>query len=289
MKLTLLTLLFLLSLQLPGRENNIFKYWDTTRINQKLKLYNESTNKSTLQPLLDSIIVSSTLLNYEEGLAKAYYHKGRRYSSISKTDSAIIYFHQAKNLFDKKMNVSESGKGSILDYSIETRRQIAFLYLWRKRNAKDSALYYLNQALSLNIDNYFSPLNSTTFSFYCQYYTKISQMDSAIAFAKRAITADPENLIAYDELGKSYGRSGNSAKALESFLEGYNRAKRANNEHMIAHLASNIGFFYSNHGEYEKAIPYREIALEYNLKYYPKSSNYVSSLDALGTIYLGVC
>ena len=127
------------------REKTLFT--DTVTINHQLRTYNESINKSAFQALLDTIILSSTLLDYEAGLSIAYYHKGSRYSSVSKIDSALLYYHQAKRLFDNK-NEGGTGRGSMFDYSLEVRRQLAYLYLWHIRDGNDSARFYLSEAPS---------------------------------------------------------------------------------------------------------------------------------------------
>ncbi len=254
---------------------------DTVWVNDQLDGFRRSTKDSSWLPTLIQVREVSEAILYPQGLARSHFALGQYFSSHSRGDSAIKHFKVAKTLFDE---LSQAQDRIIHDYSLETRRKLAYQYLWLKPEGNDSALLYMQEALNMN-EQFSSSQNSRTYSLFAHYFNKVHLGDSALKYAKMAIEVDPENLAGYDVLGQTYGRRGVPAKALETFLKGYELAKETKDDYMTNLLASNIGIFYTNHGEYEKALSYKLISLDYYKTHLPKSPNYANSLSVMYTLY----
>ena len=96
----------------------------------------------------------------------------------------------------------------------------------------------------------------------------LSKPDSAMLLAQQALDLARKNMLIDQEIfglntmAYIFSNTGNPERSLQSLLEALSIAEKDKNPRLIGLTTSNIGKFYSDNGEPEKAIPYSRKAFE---------------------------
>ncbi|MCC1485401.1 tetratricopeptide repeat protein [Winogradskyella immobilis] len=198
----------------------------------------------------DEEIRVSKLLNYEVGIANGLYNYGVYYNNIGQLDSAIVYYKQAYELFEKKQNyggMSKSNHGIAIIEQYRGNHDIALELTY-----KDIDLYRNKLPDSVRL--------GAAYDFISMIYDAKGNYKLAIINSLKAIsilekTDTPIRLAdAFSHLGSNEFSLGNFEKSLEYKKKVLNIYKENDDNFYTTEAHNDIGIIYYHLKDYDKSI-----------------------------------
>jgi len=200
----------------------------------------------------DEEIRVSKLLNYERGIASGLYSYGVYYNTIDQSDSAIIYYKQAYDLFKKEKNYRGMSKSN---YGIATIEQY--------RGNQDKALEIANKQIELYKNQLPDSVRlGTTYDFISMIYNTKGNYKLAIVNSLKAVRIlekknKPIRLAdALSHLANSEFSLENFEKCLELKNKALNIYKENNDNYYTTETFNGIGITYYYLKKYDQSIKY---------------------------------
>lgn len=228
----------------------------------------------------DEELKISKLINYDAGIANALYNYGVYYNAIDQSDSAIVYYKKAYDLFEKKQNYRGMGTSN---------KGIAIIEQYRGNN--DKAL----EIAIKDIDLYKNQLPDSirlgiAYDFISIIYTAKGNYKLAIANSLKAVrileqTDKPIRLAdAISHLANSEFSLKNFEKSLKHKKKALNIYKENNDNYYTTETLNGIGIIHYYLKDYDKSITYLKqgLALANKLKLIDIKR---TLLDNLGKVY----
>lgn len=230
----------------------------------------------------DSLYKLSKTNNYQKGIAKSYFFKGKYFSAKGKNIEALENFNQAVKLSKQTNDLLDIGDAY---YSLGD----TYLNLKKRREA----IAALKQSAIVRMQSDDSTGLGSSFNFMGYIYWIISDYDSAVYYFEKAL--DIRNKLpnlthratTYNNLGTVYYNWSLYDKALDHYLHSLEYMKEQKNNSGIARCLSNIGLVYKETAQNEKAVEYYRESLPY-----ANASNQVQTIgyayNCLGTAFSDV-
>lgn len=198
------------------------------------------------------------------GLGQAYY-------DLDETDTAIEYFKQALDIFDK--TTEKNGRDDIL---LELGRA------YSKLKANEKALGYYNQAVKIAKDKNGEGLILAAIGY--EYFTQ-NNFDAALKYYSDALEVLTNNksgqTIVNNNYGVLYAGLDDRAQALKYYEAALALTRETKDKNTEALTHNNLGLLYNKFGENEDALKQYELALDISRK------NDNRSLESLTLINIG--
>ena len=230
----------------------------------------------------DSLYKLSKINNYQRGIAKSYFFKGKYFSAKGKNIEALDNFNQAVKLSKQTNELIDIG---------DAYYNLGDTYLNLKKRSE--AIAALKQSAIVRMQSNDSTGLGSSFNFMGYIYWIISDYDSAVYYFDKALVIRNKlpNLAnratTYNNLGTVYYNWSLYDKALDHYLHSLEYMKEQKNNSGIARCLSNIGLVYKETAQNEKAIEYYRESLPY-----ANASNQVQTIgyayNCLGTAFSDV-
>ena len=232
--------------------------------------------------LTDSLYKLSNLSNYQKGIAKSYFFKGKFFSANGKNIEALDNFNLAVKLSKQTNDLIDIG---------DAYYNLGDTYLNLKKRSE--AIAALKQSALIRTSSNDSTGLGSSFNFIGYIYWIISDYDSAVYFFDKALAIRNKlpNLAnratTYNNLGTVYYNWSLYDKALDHYLRSLIIQKELVNNSGIARCLCNIGLVYTETAQSEKAIEYYRESLPYaNASKQVQTIGY--AYNCLGTAFSGL-
>lgn len=232
--------------------------------------------------LTDSLYNLSKTNNYQKGVAKSYFFKGKFFSANGKNIDALENFRESVKLSSQTNDLIGIG---------DAYYNLGDAYLNLKNRSE--AIKALKQSAIVRIKSKDSTGLGLSFNFIGYIYWIISNYDSSVYYFEKslAIRNKLPNLAhratTYNNLGTVYYNWSLYDKALDHYLRALEYMKEQKNNSGIARCLSNIGLVYKETAQNEKAIEYYRESLPF-----AKASNQAATIgyayNCLGTAFSDV-
>jgi len=178
----------------------------------------------------------------------------------------------------KTSNTQETDQNIVVDNLISISRQFS-------HNNTDSALFYLNKALTLARQISYDKGEAKAYFMQSYYYDVLGNNAKAISTLENATRifteiGDSSYLSGcYNNLGAFYSYGKNQQKSLEYFIKAIQMGEAIKDSFSLAEAYSNVAEFYDNSKEYTSALKYYKKGLEVDLHYNKSENIAISHLD----------
>ncbi len=335
MKYTLLCLLVLLSIAAPAKKNGRQKIDSLTnalsdvtddstrfRVLARLSLEVSASNPRKGVAYSKSQLAIAKSMKWEKAIGHAYAHMGINYQSLSKYDSSLICFEQAKQSFIKLKDTTQiaetyfkiaytyllSGEfDKSLEYNFLTERMYQqvndsqnLASLWGNISAAylnksdlPKALEYIFKAQKLNEETGQKYRSAGNLGTIASIYLQQQEYDKALEYYHKAMDLNEimgnSSAIAGNlgNIGAVYSYLENDSLALGYMLKALEMYKQIGQKANVAIVSGNIGEIYTNLNNYTEAISYLYRAFEFSKETGNKSTQ-AAVLNMLGNCYMHI-
>lgn len=192
-----------------------------------------------------------------------YYGIGCCHDGLGKEDEALEYFLKAAELDNKYRDVNE---------------KIADIYIYKYRsgfNPKDfeKAMVYVYQEVSIYENCYILVHRGLM-------YRLAMMLDKAIQDFEKALTYQPEDWAAYNNIGYCYKHMGEYQKSIEMYEKSLKMLKKNHDKRVLPY--SNMATCYEILGDYQRAIE----CYQKDLEWYPERTVFYQDIGEL-YFYMG--